>query len=162
LTEIASYNPFHQYSGPKHPIISFAAPLTLNYQISKLHLQPICKPLFGSKQTPFQIRMNRISTTITLGMEQAKKFLKENPTESRAVAARIFNVNVKTLTAFIQRGLGKKNEGHNKVLQDHEINALDDFIRSLLRHEISSISQLVFSAIVGLKRAHHCEASSKR
>ncbi len=41
-------------------------------------------------------------------------------------------------------------------------NALDDFIRSLLKHEILSISQIVFGAIVGLKRAHHREAPSKR
>jgi uncharacterized protein YcbK (DUF882 family) len=95
-------------------------------------------------------------------MKQAKQFLKENLTESRTVTTRIFNVNVKTLTASIQRDVSKKNEEHNKVLQNHEIKALDDFIRSLLRHEILSISQLVFSAIVRLKRAHHCETSSKR
>jgi hypothetical protein len=106
--------------------------------------------------------MNRIFIIITLGMKQAKKFLKENSTESRAVTARIFNVNVKSLTAFINRGSIKTNEGHNKILQNHEKNALDDFIRSLLKHGILSTSQLVFSAIVRLKRANHCETSSKR
>jgi hypothetical protein len=34
-------------------------------------------------------------------MENAKKFLRENPTESKAVAARIFNVNVNSLITFI-------------------------------------------------------------
>jgi uncharacterized protein YcbK (DUF882 family) len=87
-------------------------------------------------------------------MNKAKKFLKENLTESKAVAAKIFNVNEKTLTEFIQRDSNKKKEKHNKILQNHEINALDDFIRSLLRHEILSISQIVFSAIVNLKRTH--------
>ncbi len=106
--------------------------------------------------------MDLISTTTILGMENAKKFLRENLTESRAVAARIFHVNVKSLINFINRESDQKNERHNKILQDHEKNALDDFIRSLLRHEISSTSELVFSAIVDLKRAHHRETSSKR
>jgi hypothetical protein len=39
----------------------------------------------------------------TTAMEKAKKFLRENLTESTTVAARLFNVNVKTLTAFIRR-----------------------------------------------------------
>jgi hypothetical protein len=60
--------------------------------------------------------------------------LRENLTESKAVAAKIFHVNEKTLTEFIRRGLDGKIGGHNKILQDHEINAFDDFIRSLLRH----------------------------
>jgi hypothetical protein len=47
-------------------------------------------------------------------MKNAKKFLRENLTESRAVAARIFNVNVKTLTASIQRDSGEKNDNNNK------------------------------------------------
>jgi stalled ribosome rescue protein Dom34 len=66
-------------------------------------------------------------------MNQAKKLLKENLTESQAVAAKIFNVNRKSLNSFIKRGSGEKNERQNKMLQDHEINALDDFIRSLLK-----------------------------
>jgi uncharacterized protein YcbK (DUF882 family) len=90
-------------------------------------------------------------------VNQAKKFLRENLTESQAVAAKIFNVNPKSLSAFIKRDSDTKNEEQNKVLQDHEKNALDDFSRSLLRHEILPISQIVFSAIVNLKRAHHCE-----
>jgi hypothetical protein len=106
--------------------------------------------------------MDPISTTTTIGMKNAKKFLRENPTESKAVAAKIFNVNERTLSTSIRRGSGGKNGGHNKILQDHEINALDDFIRSLLRHGILSTSQIVFSAIVGLKRAHRLKAPSKR
>jgi uncharacterized protein YcbK (DUF882 family) len=91
--------------------------------------------------------MNPISTTTTVGMKNAKKFLRENPTESKAVAAKIFNVNARSLSAFIQRDSDAKNGDNNKMLQNHEINALDDFIRSLLKHEILSISQIVFSAI---------------
>jgi hypothetical protein len=95
-------------------------------------------------------------------MDQAKKFLRENPTESQAVAAKIFNVNSKSLSAFIKRDSDEKNGGHNKMLQKHEINALDDYIRSLLKHEILFTSEIVFSAIVRLKRAHRRSAPSKR
>jgi uncharacterized protein YcbK (DUF882 family) len=97
--------------------------------------------------------MNLIFIIIIIEMKNAKKFLRENFTESKAVAAKIFNVNEKTLTESIRRDSSVKKEEHNKILQNHEINALDDFIRSLLRHEILSISQIVFSAIVDLKRA---------
>ncbi len=106
--------------------------------------------------------MNLIFIIIILEMKNAKKFLRKNFTESRTVAAKIFNVNVKTLTDFIQRESDAKNENQNKVLQDHEKNVLDDFIRSLLQHEISSTSEVVFSAIVRLKRAHRLQTSSKR
>jgi uncharacterized protein YcbK (DUF882 family) len=95
-------------------------------------------------------------------MNQAKKFLKENFTESQVVAAKIFNVNSKSLSAFIKRDSDEKNEEHNKMLQKHEINALDDYIRSLLKHEILSTNEIVFSAIMRLKRAHRRSASSKK
>jgi uncharacterized protein YcbK (DUF882 family) len=106
--------------------------------------------------------MNLIFIIIIVEMKNEKKFLKENFTESQVVAAKIFNVNSKSLSAFIKRDSDTKNEEQNKVLQDHEKNALDDFIRSLLRHEILSISQIVFSVIVSLKRAHRLKTSSKR
>jgi uncharacterized protein YcbK (DUF882 family) len=106
--------------------------------------------------------MNLIFIIIIIEMKNAKKFLKENLTESKAVAAKIFNVNEKTLTEFIRRDSDVKKEKHIKILQNHEINVLDDFIRSLLRHEILSISQIVFSAIVDLKRAHRFKTFSKR
>ncbi len=60
-------------------------------------------------------------------MENAKRFLRENPTESKAVAAKIFNVKANTLSVSIRRdSVGSKRGGHNKILQDHEINVLDD------------------------------------
>ncbi len=88
--------------------------------------------------------------------------MRKNLTESRAVAAKIFHVNVKSLINFIKRDSDQKNEDHNKILQNHEINAFDDFIRSLLKHEILLTSIIVFSAIVSLKRAHHRSTSSKK
>jgi hypothetical protein len=48
------------------------------------------------------------------------------------------------------------------MLQNHEKNAFDDFIRSLLKHEILFISEIVFSVIMRLKQAYHLETSSKR
>jgi hypothetical protein len=44
---------------------------------------------------------------IVIAMKKAKKFLKENLTESKAVAAKIFNVNEKTLSTFIRRDSDK-------------------------------------------------------
>ncbi len=106
--------------------------------------------------------MNLIFIIIIVEMKNAKKFLKENLTESKAVAVKIFNVNARSLSAFIQRDSNAKNEEHNKMLQNHEINVLDDFIRSLLKHEILSISQIVFNAIVNLKRIHRLKTFSKK
>ena len=95
-----------------------------------------------------------VSTSISTPMENAKRFLIENPTESKTTAARIFGLNVKTLTASICRGSGEKHRGQNQILKDHEIKAIDYFIRSLLAHEIPPTHQIIFNAIVGLKRAH--------
>lgn len=49
--------------------------------------------------------MNRFTIS---SMKQAKQFLIENPTESIAVAVKIFDINVKTLTSSIERGLNDK------------------------------------------------------
>jgi predicted RNA-binding protein with RPS1 domain len=45
-------------------------------------------------------------------MNQVNK-LRENLTESQAVAAKIFNVNARSLSASIQRDSDAKNEKHN-------------------------------------------------
>ncbi len=106
--------------------------------------------------------MNLIFIIIIVGMKNAKRFLRKNLTESKAIAARIFNLKASSLINFIKRDSDQKNEDQNKILQNHEINAFDDFIRSLLKHEILSTSEIVFSAIVRLKRAYRRSASSKR
>ncbi len=137
-------------------------PLTFIYQIFSF----ICSSfaIFFSKQNKslFRISMNFIFIIIIVEMKNAKKFLKENLTESKAIAVRIFNVNVNSLITFIKRDSDQKNEDQNKILQNHEINVFDDFIRSLLKHEILSTSEIVFSAIVRLKRAYRRSTSSKR
>jgi uncharacterized protein YcbK (DUF882 family) len=95
-------------------------------------------------------------------MKNAKKFLKKNLTESKAIAARIFNVKVSSLINFIKRDSDQKNEDQNKILQNHEINALDDFIRSLLKHEILFTNEIVFNVIMRLKRVYRRSTSSKK
>jgi hypothetical protein len=61
-------------------------------------------------------------------MKNAKKFLKENLTESKTITVKIFNVNANSLFSFIKCDLDQKNKDHNKIMQNHEINAFDDFI----------------------------------
>ncbi len=64
-------------------------------------------------------------------MKKAKKFLRENPTESRAVAAKIFNVNAKTLNAFIRRDSDMKNEN----VSSSQLVALDAQYASVLESD---------------------------
>jgi hypothetical protein len=106
--------------------------------------------------------MKLIFIIIIIEMKNAKKFLKENFTENISVEVKIFNVNRRTLNAFIQRDSDAKNEEQNKMLQNHEKNAFNDFIRSLLKHEILFINEIVFNVIMRLKQAHHLETSSKK
>jgi hypothetical protein len=85
-------------------------------------------------------------------LADAKKFLKENSTESKIVAIRIFNVSVKRLIKSISRNSEDIREEQNKILESHQERAIHDFIRSLLLHELQSTRELVFNAIVSLKR----------
>ena len=43
-------------------------------------------------------------------LEKAKEFLTNHPKESKTTAARIYNINVKTLTPSIRRPEGRKME----------------------------------------------------
>ena len=95
-----------------------------------------------------------VFTSISTPMKNAKKFLIKNPTESKTTAARIFGLNVKTLTASIRRGSREKHRGQNQILEDHEIKAINCFIRSLLAHGIPPTHQIIFNAIGALKRAY--------
>ena len=88
-------------------------------------------------------------------MEEAKQFLKTNPKETKMTASRLFNVNVKTLTSSIRRCSGVKNRGQNQILRDHVTNVINGFIQSLLVHGILPTHQIVFNAIVSLKKAHN-------
>jgi hypothetical protein len=133
-----------------------------SYLIFKL----IINLLFESKQVSFSSQYSSSSSSsssfIVIAMNQAKKFLKKNLTESQVVAAKIFNVNRKSLNVFIKRDSDAKHKRHNKMLQNHEINTFDDFIRSYLKHEILFINEIIFSVIMRLKRTHRLKTSSKK
>ena len=89
------------------------------------------------------------------------KFLMKNSCESHAMMIRLFDINVKTLTSFI-RDQNKKHEEHNIILKKHEEEVIDDFIRSLLTYSIPPTGEMIYNAIVSLKKVHDCNASSKR
>jgi hypothetical protein len=95
---------------------------------------------------------------------EAKEFLLENPTESKAVVARIFDINVKTLTAFIRRDEKgrKERDGHNKILESHHEDAIHAYIRSLLDHDLQPTHDLIYSSIVSLKKSYNCFLSLDR
>ena len=96
------------------------------------------------------------SQDIASRVADAKQFLTENPTESKAVASRVYGLNVKTLISSMRRGSGGgKRGGHNKILEAHQVRAVDHFIRSLLAHGIQPTHEVVFNAILSLKRAHN-------
>jgi hypothetical protein len=84
-----------------------------------------------SDLTPNQI--NDISTRI----QHAKEFLHENPTEKALTAARIYNLHPTTLNSSIKRApTSGIHGGHNRIMQEHHIEALHLFIRSLLAYGI--------------------------
>jgi hypothetical protein len=70
-------------------------------------------------------------------MLHAKAFLQENPNEQPITAARIYALTPSTLYSSIQRPSTKGRGGQNKVLDDHNKEALHSFIRSLLVYGIS-------------------------
>ena len=97
------------------------------------------------------------TASISTRINNAKEFLRQNPTEKTTVAARIYNLHPSTLQSSIDRARHTKSErgGHNKILQNHEKEALYQFIRLLLTSGIQSTSQLVFRMICNLKCAQN-------
>ena len=96
-----------------------------------------------------------------------KDFLFNNFTEFKICAARIFGLFIDTLKSSIRRDSFNKidrREGHNKVLEQHQIEAIHKFIRSLLIHDIFSIKTFLFTSIQHLKRKENAnfENSTKR
>ena len=97
----------------------------------------------------------------------AKDFLFNNPTESKACAARIFGLSIDTLKSSIRRDSPNKIDrrgGHNKVLEQHQVEAIHKFIRSLLTHDIPPTKTLLFTSIQHLKRKENAnfEGPTKR
>ena len=88
-------------------------------------------------------------------LKNAKQFLIKNFTKNKIVTDRIFDVNVKTLTLFMSRSLINGRGNHNKTLKNHQMKIIHQFIKSLLIHEIQFIHEIVFSAILSLKRTQN-------
>jgi hypothetical protein len=99
-----------------------------------------------------------------INLAEARQFLIENPTESKAMTARLFDVNVNTLATYMRRHQSNKqhqHEGHNKILKKHEENAVHRLIESLLAHDVSPTINVVFSDIVALKVAQRFSPPSE-
>ncbi len=102
---------------------------------------------------------------------EVSQFLMKNLIESKVVAIRIFEVNVKSLISFMSRETKKQRENeryekkqheeHNKILTEHEKNAVHRLIESMLIHDMSFIIDVVFSDIVTLKLAQNATSSSE-
>jgi hypothetical protein len=91
---------------------------------------------FAEDVVPVSTRAKRI--------ENAKQFLKENPTEIIACAARIHNLIEITLYSSIKRQKNEaektsvsRREEHNMILSQNETDAIHDLIRFLLNCDIS-------------------------
>lgn len=85
-------------------------------------------------------------------IQQAKKWLKTNPTESLATASRLYQVKYRSLQSSIKRPT-RTHGGHNKVLQEYQTKAIHTFIRDLLSYGIQPTMALVFQSIYTIKRA---------
>ena len=95
---------------------------------------------------------------IVLCIASVKQFLANNSTENKAVASRIYDLNLKTLIGSIRRNsTSEKQENHNKILKFHEIKTVHQFIKLLLLQDISLFHEIVFDVILNLKRAHNSE-----
>jgi hypothetical protein len=86
-------------------------------------------------------------------LSKAKAWLIENPTESQAVAARVFKINRKTLHNSISRGeLNLHHGGQNKILTQSQEEAIHKFILSYLEHDQLPTRPIIFGAICELRR----------
>ena len=88
-------------------------------------------------------------------IQHAKRFLKKNPDEKSVTAARIYNLNPTTLYSQLSQEPTRTRGRQNKILQEHHIRAIHDFIRSLLTYQIQPTHTLIFNAICNLKRAQN-------
>ena len=98
------------------------------------------------------LTLNQIDNVPTR-IQHAKQFLNENPTKHAITAARIYNLQPSTLYSALERAPTHARGGQNKILLEHQKEALHLFIRSLLAYRIQPTYQLVFNAICNLKRA---------
>jgi uncharacterized protein YcbK (DUF882 family) len=104
-------------------------------------------------------------------IENAKSFLQDNLIEIIACVACIYDLIKITLYSSISRqkkenenqnACKKRHEDNNKILQQHEINALHKLIKSLLMSNISSTHSLLFEVICFLKSKEKSNSSTRR
>lgn len=97
--------------------------------------------------------MSNQQADLNTHIQLAKQFLKENPDEQSVTAARIYDLKPTTLYSQLAREPTGTRGGQNRILQEHHVRAIHDFIRSLLTYQIQPTHTLVFNAICHLKRA---------
>jgi hypothetical protein len=68
-------------------------------------------------------------------IQLTKQFLKENPDEQSVTAARIYNLKPTTLHSQLSREPTGTQGGQNRILQEHHIRAIHDFIQSLFTYQ---------------------------
>lgn len=94
-------------------------------------------------------------------INEAKAVLREHPDKKIAHVADTFQLHHQTLYASIRRdktrGSGAKRGGQNKILGEHEAEAIHKYVRSLIAYGIQPSQAVVFNAIVALKRAQDPE-----
>ena len=89
-------------------------------------------------------------------LSKAMEFLKENPDEKPITVTRIYKLSPSTLYSAIDRAGNTgfvPHGGQNKILMAHHEVAIREFTMSLLSHGIQPTPQLIFQAIIDLKRA---------
>ncbi len=98
-------------------------------------------------------------------MNEIKNFLRENLIESIAVTAKIFKIKYIILTKLIARDketiIVAKREEHNRILNEQQEQIIQRFIRSLITHEILLTHDIVYEAIISMRRAYNCDAFFK-
>jgi len=83
----------------------------------------------------------------------AKEWLNENPTESMAVAARLYHLSPTTLRNSIARGKTtvKDRGGQNRVLSKAQIEALKDWIKAQSIQGLGATKKMVYAAVCHLR-----------
>lgn len=83
-------------------------------------------------------------------LSNAYQWVAENPTESIAVAARIFKIPKSTLQSHITQRKATQNGGQNKVLTIAQIEALKQWIIWQYELGLGATQQMTFAAICHL------------
>ena len=70
----------------------------------------------------------------------------------------MFNLKDSTLRTFIASDKKPTSQGsgsYNKILEQHQVNCIVQFIQSLLTYNIQPSHRVVFNAIIALKRVQN-------